>query len=122
VFPLKSLAYILGLAVLFAGGWWLYITRDARARDNADALVMMFRDDGVCTIQQLSKNAAAKVPCGDVGHYLRDTLKLRVGSTISIGVSLTTGESSIGALAAVIAHEGYKTVGVMRVGITDPDR
>jgi hypothetical protein len=123
---LKIVAFIsAGLAlflIVVGGAWWWYITRDARARDNADAFVTMFHDDGLCKVRRHIESADVTLPCGEVGQYLRGTLHLDAGATVSIAVSMKASKSSIDGLTTPIAHEGYTTVGVLRFGfITEPN-
>jgi hypothetical protein len=122
----KTIAYLLVSVVLVIGaysGWWWYISRDARVRDNADAFVSMFRGDGQCEIRRKLKGPGTSIPCADSGRYIRETLKVRSGGTVTIGASAETSEASMDVLTASIRREGFKIVGILKVGfITEPDR
>jgi hypothetical protein len=123
---MRVLAFISSGIVLFlmilGGAWWWYTTRDARARDNADAFVTMFHDDGRCKVRRHLESADVTMPCGEVGHYLRGTLRLNAGATVSIAVSTNASKSSIDGLTMPISHEGYTTVGILRIGfLTEPN-
>jgi hypothetical protein len=104
-------------------GWWWHVSRDARVRDNADAFVSLFRSDGQCEIRQKLEGPGASIPCVDAGRYIREALKVSLGGTVTIGVSAEISEASLDALTASIKHEGFKIVGILKVGfITEPDR
>jgi hypothetical protein len=122
----KTVAYLLGFAVLIVGaygGWWFYISRDARVRDNADAFVSMFSGDGQCEIRQKLEGVGTSVPCADAGRYIREALKVRSGGTVTVGASAETSEASMNVLTASIKREGFKIVGILKVGfITEPNR
>ena len=123
---MKALAYLLVFVVLIVGaysGWWWYISRDARVRDNADAFVSMFSRDRQCEIRRKLKGPGTSIPCADAGRYIRETLKVRSGGTVTIGASAETSQASMDVLTASIKGEGLKIVGILRVGfITEPDR
>ena len=105
------------------GGWWWYISRDARVRDNADAFVSMFRGEGPCEVRRQLKGSRTSVPCADVGRYLRQDLKINSGGTVSIGVSAEASVAALDTLRTSIEREGFKIVGVLKIAlITEPDR
>jgi hypothetical protein len=122
----KAIAILLVLVVLIVGGysgWWWYISRDARVRDNADAFVSMFNGDGQCEIRRKLKGPGIGLPCADAGRYIRETLKVSSGGTVTIGASAQISEASMDVLTASIKREGFKVVGILKVGfITEPDR
>jgi hypothetical protein len=122
----KAIAYLLVFVVLIVGaysGWWWYISRDARVRDNADAFVSMFRGDSQCEIRRTLKGAGTSVPCADAGRYIRETLKVGSSGTVTVGASAETSEASMDVLTASIKREGFRIVGILKVGfITEPDR
>ena len=123
---MKALGYLLAFAVLIVGaysGWWWYISPDARARDNADAFVWMFRSDGQCEIRQKLEGPGTSVLCADAGRYIREELKVRSGGTVTIGASAQTSDASMDVLTASIKREGFKIAGILKAGfITEPDR
>jgi hypothetical protein len=122
----KVIAYLLVFVVLIVGaygGWWWYISRDARVRDNADAFVSMFKGEGQCEIRRKLKGPGTSIPCADAGRYIREALKVSSGGTVTIGASAETSEASMDVLTASIKREGFKIVGILKVGfITEPDR
>lgn len=126
VSAVKAIVFLLLFVVLIVGayrGWWWYISRDARVRDNADAFVSMFRADGQCEIRRKLKGPETRIPCADAGRYIREALKVSSGGTVTIGVSAETSEASMDVLIASIRREGFKIVGILKVGfITEPDR
>jgi hypothetical protein len=123
---MKAIAYLSVLIVLIVGaysGWRWYISRDARVRDNADAFVWMFRGDGQCEIRRTLKGSGTSVPCADAGRYIRATLNVSPGGTVTIGASAETSEASMDVLTASIKREGFKIAGILKVGfITEPER
>jgi hypothetical protein len=122
----KVIAYLLVFVVLIVGaygGWWWYISRDARVRDNANAFVSMFRSDGQCEIRRKLDDPGTSIPCADAGRYIRESLKVSPGGTVTIGASAETSEASIDVLTASIRREGFKIAGILKVGfLTEPDR
>jgi hypothetical protein len=122
----KAIAYILVLVVLVIGaysGWWWYISWDARVRDNADTFVSMFGGDGQCEIRRKLKGPRTSIPCADAGRYIREALKVSSGGTVTIGASAEASEASMDVLTASIKREGFKIVGILKVGfVTEPDR
>jgi hypothetical protein len=122
----KAIAFLLLFALLVAGaysGWWWYISRDARVRDNADAFVSMFKGNGQCEIRRKLEGLGTSIPCADAGRYIRDALKVGSGGTVTLGASADAGEASLDVLTASIEREGFKIVGILKVGfITEPDR
>jgi hypothetical protein len=123
---MKAIAYLSVLIVLIVGGysgWRRYISRDARVRDNADAFVSMFRGDGECEIRRTLEGSGTRIPCSDAGRYIRETLHVIPGGTVTIGASAEAGEASIDVLTESIKREGFKIAGILKVGfITQPER
>jgi len=120
----KAIAYLLVFVVLIVGaccGWWWYISRDARVRDNADAFVAIFRGDEQCQIRRKLEGPGTSIPCAAAGRYIREALKVRSGGTVTIGASAETSEASMDVLTASIKSEGFRIVGILKVGfITEP--
>ena len=122
---MKAAGYLLvsvGLLIGAYNGWLWYISRDARVRDNADAFVSAFRRDGLCEVRRQLKGPETAMPCADVGRYLHEQ-NIRSGGTVSIGVSAESSEETLKALTGPIKGEGFKIVGILKVGfVTEPDR
>ena len=123
---MKAIAILLVLVVLIVGaycGRWWYVSRDARARDNADAFVSMLKGDGQCEIRRNLKGPGTTISCAEAGRFIREALKVRSGGTVTIWASAETSDASMDVLTASIKREGFKIVGILKVGfITEPDR
>jgi hypothetical protein len=100
---------------------WLNLTRGARALGQAVAMVTLSDTRADCTVKRTNAKSGDRVPCGEVGMYLRDKLNLSPGA--SVGVT-TLGKVSPDAVAAVskeLSTHGFRVAAVLRVGfVSEP--
>jgi hypothetical protein len=118
----RFVAYLLISMALLIGaysGWW-YISRDARARDHADAFISIFGNDGLCDVQRQLGGLNTSMPCAKVGRYLREALNINRGGTVTIGAGAETSEATLEELRTSTKREGIRIVSILKVSISEP--
>ena len=121
---MKALWLALGAVILLgvvAGAWWFHLTRGARALDGAAATVTLRDSRADCSVRPRRGQADSQVPCDELGRYLRDTLTLRSGDSVSVAVLGRVKPEAVTAVSNELSAHGFKVAGVLRVGfITEP--
>jgi hypothetical protein len=115
-----SLGVALVLAVV-GYNWWLGLTRGARALGQASAMVTLAETRVDCTVKRTDAKSGAKVPCSEVGAYLRDKFKLSPGASVGVTALGKVNPDALAALSTDLSAHGFKLAGVLRVGfISEP--
>ena len=112
----------LGLGVAFVlalvgYNWWLDLTRGARALGQASAMVTLSARRVDCIVQRTGAKSGDRVPCGEVGAYLRDTLNLSRGTSVGLTALGKVNPDALASVSKDLSAHGFKIAGVLRVGI-----
>ena len=96
--------------------WWLHLTRTARALGQASAIVTLSDARADCAVRRNDGKQGERVPCDEVGVYLRDKLVLRPGASVGITVLGKVTPDAVAAVAKELTADGFKVAGVVHVG------
>jgi hypothetical protein len=122
---MRPTVVILGVVLfLLVGtiGWWRYFTREARAMDNAAALVTISDQDALCEVANTSHTRKQKMQLSEVAAYLQHQLGVQTGSRIGVAALGKVPSERVEVISAELTRSGYKITKVMRVSfITEPE-
>jgi hypothetical protein len=92
---------------------------DSRAADQVS--VMVWDQPPGCIVQQSSEEVGHKVPCKDVGGYLRDALHLSRGALVRLDVGGEVTAVAVASVSNELSRLGFKVVEGFRMGfISEP--
>jgi hypothetical protein len=75
-----------------------------------------------CTVKPSDgKRLGERIPCNEVGAYLRDRLNVSPGASVGITAVGKVTPDAVSAVSKEVSVHGFKVAGVLRVGfISEP--